>query len=305
MTMPDYQGGIDSIAVSRLSNWGLIQVSGPDAEAFLHAQLTNDLVHLGEDDAQWTGYCTAKGRMLATFVVWRDGVDGFMMACGRPLVDGLIKRLRMFVMRAKVVIADVSATTLLTGELGGAGMAVMKVRREGVTAVRISLPAVGGRGRALVADAQSAGRAQLTDNDHAWMRAMIAAGEAWITPATSEQFVPQMINFDAIGGVSFKKGCYPGQEVVARAHYRGAVKRRMYPARVSGPAAAGQPLFASDVGGQESGVIANAAPGADGESVVLAVLPIVSRQTAAVHLGSPDGPLLAFEELPYQIPEPA
>ena len=304
MTLPATQPDAKRVTVHRLQAWGLIHASGADAEAFLHAQLTNDLVHLGVDDAQWTGYCTAKGRLLSTFLLWRDGAGGFMLACDRALLPGLVKRLRMFVMRAKVTIADVGDTLALTGEIGGHIASAMQVRRNG-TSVRITLPAVEGSGRTLVADAPPADNAQHFDSDGAWMRAMIAAGEAWITPATSEHFVPQMVNFDAIGGVNFKKGCYPGQEVVARAHYRGAVKRRMYLARVGGVARAGQPLFAADLGGQESGLIVNAAPGADGECLVLAVLPITSRHSAAIHLGSPDGPLLAFEELPYQIPEPA
>ena len=304
MTLPAHQPDAMRITVCRLPSWGLIHASGADAEVFLHAQLTNDLVHLGIDDAQWTGYCTAKGRLLSTFMLWRDGADGFMLACDRALIPGLIKRLRMFVLRAKVTIADVGDTLALTGEIGGEMTSAMQVRRNG-TSVRITLPAVNGSGRTLVVGAPPVDNAQLFEGDDAWMRAMIAAGEAWITPATSEQFVPQMVNFEVIGGINFKKGCYPGQEVVARAHYRGAVKRRMYFARVGGLAHAGQPLFAADLGGQESGLIANAAPGADGESLVLAVLPITSRHSAAIHLGSPDGPLLAFEELPYQIPEPA
>ena len=304
MTVPASQSDPTLVTTCQLPGWGLIHATGADAEAFLHAQLTNDLVHLGIDDAQWTGYCTAKGRMLSTFVLWRDGAEGFMLACDRALLPGMVQRLRMFVMRAKVTIADVGDTLALSGEIGGDPTGAMQVRRDG-TSVRITLPAVDGSGRTLVAGAPPVDNAQLFDDDGVWMRAMIAAGEVWITPATSEQFVPQMVNFDAIGGINFKKGCYPGQEVVARAHYRGAVKRRMYLARVGGVARAGQPLFASDLGGQESGLIANAAPGADGESLVLAVLPITSRLSAAIHLGSPDGPLLAFEELPYRIPEPA
>ncbi len=304
MTVQANHSDAKLVMTCRLPGWGLIHAYGADAEAFLHAQLTNDLVHLGVDDAQWTGYCTAKGRMLTAFLLWRDGADGFMLACDRALAPGLVKRLRMFVLRAKVAIADVGDTLALRGEIGGDVMGAMQVRRNG-RSVRITLPPIDGSGRTLVAGPPPVDNARLFDGDGAWMRAMIAAGEAWITPATSEHFVPQMVNFDAIGGINFKKGCYPGQEVVARAHYRGAVKRRMYLARVGGVACAGQPLFASDLGGQESGLIANAAPGVDGESLVLAVLPITSRHSAAIHLGSPDGPLLAFEELPYQIPEPA
>jgi len=164
------------------------------------------------------------------------------------------------------------------------------------------LPAVDGQRRELiVAPAATANTAG--DDESGWKAMMIAAGEVWLTPATQDQFVPQMVNFDAIGGISFKKGCYPGQEVVARAHYRGAVKRRMYPARVKGTASAGQPLFAGDADAQECGMVANATVLAEGVSVVLAVVPIQSRLEVGIHLAAADGPALVFQDLPYAIPE--
>lgn len=134
---------------------------------------------------------------------------------------------------------------------------------------------------------------------------MVLAGEAWITQATQEAFVPQMINFDALDGINFKKGCYPGQEIVARAHYRGAVKRRMYRASVDAPAQAGDVLYASDLNGQESGLVALAAPatGTTGSSDLLAVIQIQSHANAQLRLGTPDGPLLRFAPLPYALPE--
>lgn len=311
--------------IAPLPAWGLIHATGPDAGSFLHGQLTNDLLQLVPGTVQWNGYCTAKGRMLASFLVWRDGVDGFFLATDKALTTALTKRLRMFVLRAKVVIEDVSDHFTCFGLAGAVNEPASVVVQDGVWCV--ALPHVNGIGRTLafvtpgrVADfitAQNLPAADATD----WMRLMIQAGEAWITPATQEAFVPQMINFDAIGGVNFKKGCYPGQEIVARAHYRGAVKRRMYRAQVDALAKPGDALFGSGVEGQECGLIVMAAPAGNGNSdgntgdirgdkrsvtsEVLAVVQMQSQATGEVRLGAADGPLLRFDTLPYAIPEAA
>jgi hypothetical protein len=296
--------------IASLPEWGLIRASGPDSQAFLHGQLTNDLLHLAPEAAQWSGYCTAKGRMLAGFLVWRDAADGYYLATDRALAGALAKRLSMYVLRAKVKIEDVSARFAAFGLIDGSGPAPFATSAQG-EAWLVGLPAVDGRERMLAwvpADAAAAyasGAGHATADASDWMRLMVRAGEAWITTATQEQFVPQMINFDAMGGISFKKGCYPGQEIVARAHYRGAVKRRMYRATVAVSAKAGDALFASDLSGQESGMVALAAPDGKGGSELLAVLQIRSHGEAEVRLGTPDGPLLHFEPLPYALPDAA
>ena len=292
-----------------LPDWGLIHANGVDAQDFLHGQLTNDLLHLAPDGAQWSGYCSAKGRLYAAFLVWRDGGDGFYLAVDRALVPALIKRLRMFVLRAKVVLEDVSEKLAVHGLVGVPGPAPMQVNSGAIST--IGLPPVHGVGRSLVLLPAGAPleSSVVAGSAPDWQRLMIHAGEVWITPATQEQFVPQMVNLDAIGAINFKKGCYPGQEIVARAHYRGAVKRRAYLAHVAGEAKAGDALFASDLsrqdGGQESGTIANAAPAPGGGSDVLAVIQMQSHAQASIHLGAADGPALQFAELPYTIPAAA
>ena len=299
--------------IAPLPAWGLIHASGPDAESFLHGQLTNDLLHLGATTAQWNGYCTAKGRMLASFLVWRDGGDGFFLATDNALTPALTKRLRMFVLRAKAVIEDVSEAFACFGiaravtGLDAATPALAMSVAQSDSAWYLSLPPIDGARRRLAyvprgaaasfAVAQSLAASDAID----WTRLMIHAGEAWITPATQEAFVPQMINFDAIGGINFKKGCYPGQEIVARAHYRGAVKRRMFRAHVEAEAQAGAALFGASVGGQECGMIALAAPGENGGSDVLAVVQMQAQADGVVRLGAADGPVLTFGALPYVI----
>ncbi len=301
--------------ITSLPGWGLIRAAGADAQTFLHGQLTNDLLHLPPDGAQWSAYCTAKGRMLAGFLIWRDGAEGFYLAVDQALLPALVKRLSMFVLRAKVVMEDVSPAYSLFGVSGGAAQAVpaagsMQTGRDGGV-WRIALPAVDGAARQLVcvpsaeAAAYTAAAALPLADAAAWTRLMVRAGEVWITPPTQEQFVPQMVNFDALGGINFQKGCYPGQEIVARAHYRGAVKRRMYRATVAAPAQAGDLLYASDLNGQESGRVALAAPDGAGGSELLAVLQIQSHASAEVRLGSAAGPLLQFASLPYALPDPS
>ncbi len=288
---------------SPLPEWGLIHATGADAQDFLHGQLTNDLLHLGADEAQWSGYCSAKGRLYAAFLVWRDGAEGFYLAVDRALVAGLAKRLRMFVLRAKVVLEDASDRFAIHGLVGIPGPGPLAVSRGETTLV--GLPPVHGVMRALALGPVGTLRSETAGTPSDWQRLMIHAGEVWITPATQEQFVPQMVNLDAIGAINFKKGCYPGQEIVARAHYRGAVKRRAYLAHVQGEAKAGDALFAAGMDGQESGVIANAAPAPGGGSDVLAVIQIASHAQAQIHLAAADGPALNFAELPYTIPAAA
>ena len=300
-----------------LPTWGLIKASGGEARAFLHAQFSNDLLNLDRSSAQWTAYCSAKGRMLAGFLACGDDEGGYFLLCDRALVPMLTKRLRMFVLRAKVTLEDAGDSLAVVGRIGGAaGARALEVIRDSA-GTTINLPAVDGVARALTiglrsgaSPGASSGAAATADTADAadcaqWARLMIRAGEVWITPATQDQFVPQMVNFDAIGGINFKKGCYPGQEVVARAHYRGAVKRRMYRASVAAGASAGQALFSTGANAQECGLVANATAVDAGNSEILAVVPIETRVNSPVRLGSVEGPALVFETLPYTIPEAA
>ena len=296
---------LPAIGTEVLRSWGLIRASGIDARGFLNAQLSNDLSALAADCAQWTAFCSAKGRMQAGFLAWL-GVDGdVLLACDRALIPALIKRLRMFILRAKVAIDDVSEQFTISGRIGGpeAAGSHKVAHTSGVTTIELS--AVDGLARALEVSISTTGEAAATVDGGHWARLMIRAGEFWVTSETVDRFVPQMVNFDMIGGISFKKGCYPGQEVVARAHYRGAVKRRMFRAMVGAPAAPGQALFCTAPNAEECGQIANAVNGEDGMAEVLAVLPIMYPTQGEIRLGAADGPALAFAGLPYAIPDAA
>jgi folate-binding protein YgfZ len=205
---------------TRLSRYGILSVTGDDARDFLHAQLTQDIKQLPADRAALAGWCSAKGRLLASFLVI-PSPQGFLLQLARDLAPAVAKRLTMFVLRAKVRIADESDAWAQFGVWEADAPAAVTWESG---SVRVP---VGDRRFLELVPAAEAHTLETTAAEEGWVLQEIQAGRPFITVATQDQFVPQMVNFEALGGVDFKKGCYPGQEIVARAQYRGQVKRRM------------------------------------------------------------------------------
>ena len=232
---------------ARLTRYGVLSVRGDDARSFLHAQLTSDIEHLPGERATLAGWCSAKGRLLATFLVI-PAPGGFLLQLSRDLAPAVAKRLGMFVLRAKVKIADESDAWVQYG-IWNAGQEQPGVRVDEGRFLQL-VPAT---------EPQPVANADETQ----WTLQEIRAGRPLITAATQDQFVPQMVNLEKLGAVDFRKGCYPGQEIVARAQYRGQVKRRM----VQLPAPAGSALQP----GQEfnGGIVVDSAGGE-----ILAVMPV-------------------------------
>jgi folate-binding protein YgfZ len=238
---------------ARLSRYGLLSVTGPDARDFLHAQLTNDVLNLAPDGARFAGWCSAKGRLLATVLVI-PSPQGFLLQLARDLAPAVAKRLAMFVLRSKVKIEDASGAWIQDG-VWDSDRSGPDVLWQGENAsVRVGER----RYLELLKEEKPA-----TAEEAGWTLREIQAGRPFITAATQDLFVPQMVNLEKIGGVDFQKGCYPGQEIVARAQYRGEVKRRM----VRLPAPAGAPL--SPGAEFNGGVVVDSAGGE-----MLAVLPV-------------------------------
>lgn len=203
---------------ARLNRYGILAVTGADARDFLHAQLTNDIANLPPDRAALAGWCTAKGRLLASFLVI-PSKEGFLLQVARDLAPTVAKRLSMFVLRAKVKIADESGSWQQYG-FWDADLNVGGIAWEGDTVtVRVAERRFLKIGKSLGEHCKS--------GEDAWTLQEIRAGRPLISAATQDQFVPQMVNFEALGAINFQKGCYPGQEIVARLQYRGQVKRRM------------------------------------------------------------------------------
>ena len=284
-----------------LTDWGVIRAQGEDARSFLHGQLTQDVVHLPSDRARLAGYCSAKGRLLASFVLWADpaGSD-VLLACSADLLPQALKRLRMFVLRAKCQLSDASEHLPVHGVVGPAvpeGPPWALTARSGAVCIR--LPDAVGAPRALWVGPDAPADAALPLAAWQWLEVQSAVPR--ISAATVEQFVPQMVNLEALDGVNFQKGCYPGQEVVARSQYRGTLKRRAYLAESGEPLAPGMDVFDAAEPEQPAGmvVMAASAPGH-------AASALVSLKTASadgrLFAGAPDGVPLHLQSLPYPLP---
>ena len=286
--------------ITKLDRYGLLHAAGDDARGFLHAQLTNDFEHLGPGQARYAGWCSAKGRLLATFLVV-PCAGGFLLQLSCDLVAAVARRLSMFILRSKVKLSDVSTAWLLFGlwgtdaasRLAGLGfkppagkLAVSE--SQGAIVVGIDDDRF-----LLIASPAMQDRIKTNATADDWALAEVRAGRPLIMQSTQDQFVPQMVNLELAGGVDFKKGCYPGQEIVARAQYRGAVKRRMY--RLRGAALRpGQELYSDDAPGQASGTVVNAA---GDES--LAVLQISAVEAGEPIRVQPQAAALEILPLPY------
>ena len=296
----------DFVAV--LDHLGVLHFSGEDAETFLQGQVSCDVARVDLRSSSYGAYCTPKGRMLANFLLWRDA-EGFSMALSRDIASAVQKQLSRYVLRSKVKVSDASGMVVLVGAAGQQGERAfagmfpeLPVRPNEVR----SVPGVGTvirlkDGRLFLALRTSIdSRVELVDA-RVWRRLDIRGGLPLITAATQDQFVPQMANLELIGGVSFEKGCYTGQEVVARAQHLGNVKRRMFLANVPIPAQAGDALYSDDLGEQAAGTVLNVEASPDGGYDLLAVVQAASRERATVHLGAPGGAILRFLPLPYAV----
>lgn len=290
--------GMPDLSQLRLSDWGVIRAQGADAASFLHGQLTQDFALLDRDHARLAGFCTAKGRLLASMVGWRGGDDEILLALPAETLAATLKRLSMFVLRAKCKLTDASGEFAVYGLLGAPAAEAWSLQRD-EAGVQIALPGAGRALRVQPADVPSPEGSALTADDWAWAEA--AAGMAWVRGATVEAFVPQMINFEVLGGVNFKKGCYPGQEVVARSQYRGTLKRRLQVFETDAPAAIGQEIFHSADPEQPAGVVAGAGQRA-GRTLLTAEIKLAALEGGSLHLGSATGAVLQAHALPYEIP---
>lgn len=302
---------------ARLPDWGLIRARGVDCASFLHGQLTQDFEHLRNDQARLAGYCSAKGRLLASFVGWQPRSDEIMLACSADLLPATLKRLSMFVLRAKCRLEDASAETALYGLAGSAASAWLGSALSDTLAVPWSvaalaagqvlrLPDVEGVRRYLLAQPAADPAPAVPALDARWWQWLdVRSGVPRVVAATAEQFVPQMVNFELVGGVNFQKGCYPGQEVVARSQYRGTLKRRALLFDCSADLRPGQEVFHSADPAQPAGQVVNAARLPQGDCTALVEVKRAVLDGGTLHAGTIDGPLLRPASLPYPLPADA
>jgi hypothetical protein len=301
-----------------LSTLSLLRVSGPEAGSFLNAQLTNELGLVNATRSQLSAWCSAQGRMLALFRVFRRG-DDFYLQLPAALTEEISKRLRMFVLRAKVKIDVTDAELVRIGLVGPTADSLLRsaagtipesvdavVTQGAVTLLR--LPGIHPRVEivAPVTEAMALWEKLATHavaaGPAAWSWHDIMAGVPTVLPPTREAFVPQMANLELIGGVHFKKGCYPGQEIVARMQYLGRLKQRMWRAHVDGDAPApGTAIHAPGANGQAVGTVVDAQASPDGGADLLAVIQLAAAEAGELHLATEDGPRLKILPLPYPL----
>ncbi|MDJ0807335.1 MAG: folate-binding protein [Gammaproteobacteria bacterium] len=304
-------------ALNDLSHLGLIQVDGEDALEFLQGQMTNDMREVNEQHSNLSGWCTAKGRMLANFRVFRMAGAYYLQT---PLanIDSVMKRLGMFVLMAKVTLTDASDQLARFGLTGDCAESLLDSRFPKIPACQngaiehndvllIRMPGpnlryelVGPASELIRLWEDFESKAIRLDRNY-WALQEIRAGIPTVFPETTETFIPQMVNMQLTDGVSFTKGCYTGQEIVARMQYLGKLKRRMYLTHVKAETAPrpGDELFAEDSSsGQGTGKVVDAQAAVDGYDM-LAVIEIESAENKTVHLGE-NGPVVEISELPYE-----
>ncbi|AKH38181.1 MULTISPECIES: CAF17-like 4Fe-4S cluster assembly/insertion protein YgfZ [Nitrosomonas] len=312
----------DTVLVD-LSHFGLIHFSGEEALTFLQGQLTCDLRKVNHQIAQHGSYCTPKGRILANFIIWSQADhNGYFMQLPSTLLETVSKRLSMYILRAKVRLNNSSDSLIRIGIAGNKAKSLIEEVFHHTALPMLPLGIVhAAQGSILCRDINRYEIITTLDQavmiwPHLALQALpvgaicwdwleIRAGIPVILPINQEHFIPQMVNLDITGGLSFQKGCYPGQEIIARTQYLGKLKRRMYLANIasSQPVMAGDQLFSAELPEQSCGIIVNAAPSPEGGFDALAVIQTNSVESGKIFWKNLEGPVLQIFSLPYLLPQ--
>jgi folate-binding protein YgfZ len=291
--------------VATLDHLGVLRAQGEEAARFLHNQLTQDFALLRPDEARLAAFCNAKGRMLASFVAFAADPQDILLVVSRDILAPTLKRLSMFVLRAKVKLSDATSELSLQGLAGAAAESALpgaapwaKRTEDRVHLVRL-YPADGQPRVLRVAPVAAA----LPDSLPlpAWQWGEVRSAVATLSAPVVEAFVPQMLNYESVGGVNFKKGCYPGQEVVARSQFRGTLKRRAYVVHSEVQPQAGQEVVHEADPTQPCGLVVQAAPSPEGGWDAIVSMQVTAAGGGKLSLGGADGPVLVLQPLPYPL----
>jgi hypothetical protein len=303
-----------------LSHCGLIEVSGNDAGQFMQAQFSNDITQVSETSSQLSTYCSAKGRMLAIFRILKRG-ERYYLRLPAETLEPFLRRLHMFILRSQVTLLDASQTLVRIGFNGPDAESVLKAilaqvpyaidectQVAGLTVIRVAgvnpryeiygeFDIVKPFWSELSNKATRVGTSQ-------WSLLDILAGVPTILSANMECFVPQMVNMDLLGGISFNKGCYPGQEIVARTRYLGKLKRRMYRIHIDTditPQPGDEIVKLNSDSPSPVGRIVEAQPHPKGGNEALAVIQIDATRDHQLNLAKSKGGEIDIETLPYPV----
>ena len=290
-----------------LSHLGLIHVSGRDAEAFLQGQLTCDMKKLTEKLSSPAAYCSPKGRAIGSFQVIKRKSNDFFLTLSIELVEKVAKRLKMFVMRSDVSIDNVTATYSILG-LTIQNKENIKLPRN-LSVPREEENSSSNDSSITVRVSENPTRFMIIYEDHkeeqnglaydsnSWILQDIKSGLPLITQATSEEYIPQMFNLDLLGGISFKKGCYSGQEIIARMHYLGKLKQRTFLVTTQSKELP-EPNTAIFNGEKKVGSVLLSARDKD-NSVKMLIVMQISHEKTALNIENNMGSAIIFRDLPY------
>jgi len=291
--------------IAPLTHLGVIAVQGDDAASFLQGQLTQDFALLPDSEARLAAYCNPKGRMLASFIGFKRNGE-ILLVVSRDILASTLKRLSMYVLRAKARLRDATAEFALYGLAGdaasSAGTGAPWRRIDAGSSTIVSLYPAVGQARALwVGPAEAPPPAGPILSTDLWAWSEVVSGVPTLSLPVVEAFVPQMVNYESVGGVNFKKGCYPGQEVVARSQFRGTLKRRAWLAHANTELKTGQEVFHESDPDQPAGAVVEAAPAPGGGWDAIVSLQLSATEHGRVTAGSAAGVELSLQPPPYPL----
>jgi folate-binding protein YgfZ len=293
--------------IALVPHLGVIRVEGEDAANFLHGQLTQDFALLDLHHARLAAFLSAKGRMQASFIAFKRSPSEILLICQRDLLAPTLKRLSMFVLRAKAKLTDATADFVLCGLAGDALQSIAAGAYPAWTKTDVDAQSIihlypaDGQPRALwLAPAGTALPQGAELPEALWLWSEVRSGVATLSAPVVDAFVPQMLNYESVGGVNFKKGCYPGQEVVARSQFRGTLKRRAYLVHADAALAVGAEIFHTADAEQPCGTVVQVAPAPEGGWDAIVSLQIAAAADA-LRAGTPEGTALTLRALPYEL----
>lgn len=295
--------------ITPLSHLGVIRAQGDDAVKFLHGQLSNDFALLGMEQARLAAFLSAQGRMQASFIGFKRSATEVLLVCSRDVLAATLKRLSMFVLRAKAKLSDASDEFALYGIAGDSVAALAgsvqapwsKTDLHESSLVHL-YPADGQARALLITPASAPAPAEPALAASLWAWSEVHSGVATLSAPLVDKLVPQMLNYESVGGVNFKKGCYPGQEVVARSQFRGTLKRRAYLAHATAEIAVGAEIFTPNDAEQPCGLVVQVAPAPAGGWEAIISVQIAAAAQGALQVGAgAQGVTLALASLPYAL----